>query len=107
MMQWTRVLVLAATLLAPGLAMAAPARYSVKTIGDIVQLRDNKTDTVVSVLKPVNNAYEMVVRGHNTIRMTIKNVDDLRARPGLNGVPFLAPFANRLDQDAFYANAKK
>lgn len=107
MMQWMRIFALAATLLAPGMAVAAPARYSVKTIGDIVQLRDNKTDTVVSVLKPVNNAYEMVVKGHNTIRMTIKNVDELRARPGLNGVPFLAPFANRLDQDAFYANGKK
>ena len=107
MMRRTGVFVLAVALLAPDLAIAAQARYSIKTIGDIVQLRDNKSDTVVSVLKPVNNAYEMVVKGHNTIRMTIKNLDALRARPGLNGVPFLAPFANRLDQDAFYANGKK
>jgi aldose 1-epimerase len=97
----------------PGLALAqAPAkakapRYSVKTIGDVVQLRDNETDSIVSVLKPVNNAYEFVVKGHNTIRMTLKSVDEMRARPGLNGVPFLAPFANRLDQDAFYANGQK
>ncbi len=87
-------------------AAAAP-RYSVKRLGDVVQLRDATTDTVVSVLLPVNNAYEMVVKGHNTIRMTINSVDQMRAAPGLNGIPLLAPFANRLDQDAFYANGKK
>ena len=27
--------------------------------------------------------------------------------PGLNGIPFLAPWANRLDEQAFYANGKK
>jgi aldose 1-epimerase len=31
----------------------------------------------------------------------------MRARPGLNGIPILAPFANRLDEQAFYANGKK
>jgi aldose 1-epimerase len=105
----TRVLALAA-LLPAFLALPASAagpRYSVKTIGDVVQLRDANTDMVVSVLKPVNNAYEIVIKGHNVTRMALKSVDDMRARPGLNGVPFLAPFANRLDQDAFFANNKK
>ncbi len=92
--------------LAAAPAAAAP-RYSVKRMGDVVQLHDAKTDTVVSVLLPVNNAYEMVVKGKNVIRMTINSVDQLRANPGLNGIPFLAPFANRIDQDAFYANGKK
>ena len=32
---------------------------------------------------------------------------DFMARPGLNGMPLLAPFANRLDETAFYANGKK
>ena len=114
MSRFARMAMLTTALVAlPGLALAqAPAkakgpRYSVKTIGDVVQLRDNETDSIVSVLKPVNNAYEFVVKGHNTIRMTLKSVDEMRARPGLNGVPFLAPFANRLDQDAFYANGQK
>lgn len=87
-------------------AAAAP-RYAVKRLGDVVQLRDASSDTVVSVLLPVNNAYEMVVKGHNVIRMAISSVDQMRANPGLNGIPFLAPFANRLDEDAFYANGKK
>jgi aldose 1-epimerase len=34
-------------------------------------------------------------------------LEDFEARPGLNGVPFLAPFANRLDETAFYANGRK
>lgn len=90
----------------PGVALAQ-ARYTVKTIGDVVQLRDTRADVVVSVLTPVSNAYEMVVKGHNVIRMAIKSVDDMRAAPGLNGIPLLAPFANRLDQTAFYANGRK
>ena len=89
----------------PSLAQAP--RYTVKTLGDVVQLRDARTDTVVSVLTPVSNAYEIVVKGHNVIRMQIKSVDDMRARPGLNGVPLLSPFANRLDEMAFYANGQK
>jgi len=90
----------------PGLGAEAP-RFSTRTQGDVVQLRDRKSDTVVSILTPVSNAYEMVVQGHNILRMTIKSVDDMRARPGLNGVPLLAPFANRLDDTAFFANGRR
>src|SRR5579872_5027854 len=93
----------------PGMADAAkaPARYSVKTIGDIVQLRDNKTDSTVSVLTGTSNAYEFVVHGKNVLSMNIPSTTALRNNPGLNGVPFLGPFANRLDEMAFYANGKK
>jgi aldose 1-epimerase len=83
------------------------ARYTAKTMGDVVQLRDAKTDTVVSVLTAVSNAYEMVVKGENVLRVPFQSVDDMRARPGLNGIPLLAPFANRLDEQAFYANGRK
>ena len=86
---------------------AAQARYSIKQTGDIVQLRDARTDTTVSVMTSLSNAYEMVVKGQNLIRMTFATVDEFRARPGLNGIPLLAPFANRLDEQAFYANGKK
>ena len=88
-------------------SLSAQARYSAKQTGDIVQLRDTKTDTTVSVMTSVSNAYEMVVKGQNLIRMTFATVDEFRARPGLNGIPLLAPFANRLDEPAFYANGKK
>ena len=97
---------IAATLILP-VGAQAQARYSAKQTGDIVQLRDNRTDTTVSVMTSVSNAYEMVVKGQNIIRIPFATVDDFRARPGLNGIPLLAPFANRLDEQAFYANGKK
>ncbi len=99
---WLAVLSL---VMLPGLAMAQG--YSARRNGDVVQLRDARADTVVSVLLPVNNAYEMVVKGKNVFRMSVRSVDDMRARPGLNGVPLLWPFANRIDGQAFYANGKK
>ena len=83
------------------------ARYSVRTIGDIVQLRDAKAGATVSVLTGTSNAYEFVVHGKNVISMNIPSTTALRNNPGLNGVPFLGPFANRLDEMAFYANGKK
>jgi aldose 1-epimerase len=92
------------TVASPALAQA---RYSAKQTGDIVQLRDARTETTVSVMTSLSNAYEMVVKGQNLIRMTFATVDEFRARPGLNGIPLLAPFANRLDEQAFYANGKK
>jgi aldose 1-epimerase len=97
----------AAILAATANVASAQPRYSAKQTGDIVQLRDTKTDTTVSVMTSVSNAYEMVVKGQNLIRITFATVDDFRARPGLNGIPLLAPFANRLDETAFYANGKK
>jgi aldose 1-epimerase len=102
-------LILGSALMISGAAdAAAPAkRYTVKTIGDIVQLHDNKTDATVSVLTGTSNAYEFVVHGKNVISMNIPSTTALRNNPGLNGVPFLAPFANRLDEMAFYANGKK
>jgi aldose 1-epimerase len=99
-------LVVAAMVTPPGNAQAQE-RYSAKQTGDIVQLRDTRTDTTVSVMTSVSNAYEMVVKGQNIIRIPFATVDDFRARPGLNGIPLLAPFANRLDEQAFYANGKK
>jgi aldose 1-epimerase len=96
-----------ALLLCVAVTASAQARYSAKQTGDIVQLRDTRTDTTVSVMTSVSNAYEMVVKGQNIIRIPFATVDDFRARPGLNGIPLLAPFANRLDEQAFYANGKK
>ena len=103
--------ILGAALILPGMvdgATKAPdRRYTVKTTGDIVQLHDNKADATVSVLTGTSNPYEFVVHGKNIISMNIPSTTALRNNPGLNGVPFLGPFANRLDEMAFYANGKK
>src|SRR4051812_9373828 len=102
-----RLAIMLALVMSCGSAQAQGPHYAVKRLGDVVQLRDNRSDTTVSVLLPVNNAYEMVVKGKNIIRMSLRSVDEMRARPGTNGVPLLWPFANRIDGQYFYANGKK
>lgn len=81
--------------------------YSAVTTGDIVRLEDTRAGIAVSVIPAMSNAYEMVVKGHQIIRKTFTDLAQFRERPGLNGVSLLAPFANRLDETAFYANGKK
>ena len=46
------------------------------------------------------------MKGQNLVR-TSATLEAFKAHPGYNGMPLLAPFANRLDQTAFYANGKK
>jgi aldose 1-epimerase len=84
---------------------AAP--YSAVTTGDLVRLEDTRAGIVVPIVIPMSNAYEMVVKGHQVIRKTFKELAEFREKPGLNGIPLLAPFANRLDEPAFYANGRK
>jgi aldose 1-epimerase len=96
---------------AAGLTSAAgqgqPPPYSAATTGDVVELRDTRAGIVVPVITTMSNAYEMAVKSQQVIRKTFKDVAEFRARPGLNGVSLLAPFANRLDEQAFYANGQK
>ena len=93
--------------------MRAPARaspaapYSATKTGDVVSLEDSRAGIVVPVITTLSNAYEMVVKSQHVIRRTFSDVAAFRARPGLNGIPLLAPFANRLDEPAFYANGRK
>jgi aldose 1-epimerase len=90
-------------------APAAAQQYEARRNGDIVQLEDKKNQLVVSILTSVGNmAYEMKVNGHNVLRFPFASVDDFKAKPtGLHGIPFMGPWANRLDEQAFYANGKR
>jgi aldose 1-epimerase len=49
----------------------------------------------------------MRVKGENVLRFPCADIAEFRARPGLNGIPFHGPWANRLDEPAFYANGKR
>jgi len=93
------------------LAVAAPLAaqpYSAQRTGDVVQLADAKSQTSVSIATTVGNiAFELKVKGQNVLRWPFTSVDEFKAKPTMSGVPFLAPFANRLDETAFYANGKK
>ncbi len=72
---------------------------------EIIRLTDSHSHTEVNVVPSVGNmAYDMKVNGHAIFWSPEKNAAGLKARPAFAGVPFLSPWANRLDQDAFWAN---
>lgn len=49
----------------------------------------------------------MKVRGQEILRWPYASLEDFKARPAMSGIPFVGPWANRLDEQAFYANGKK
>ncbi|MGD0500612.1 MAG: hypothetical protein ABSC23_19495, partial [Bryobacteraceae bacterium] len=73
-------------------------QYAAHREGDVVRLEDAKSQTIVSLTPS---------RGNNALSMKVKGKDVLPSVGGMSGVPFLAPWANRLDETAFYANGKK
>ena len=101
----------AALILGILVALAAPAtaaEYSIRRHDDVIQLEDATSQIVVSVAPAAGNVvFEMKVKGQNVLRFPYGSLDEFKSRPALSGIPFLAPWANRLDEQAFYANGKK
>jgi len=93
-------------LLVAAAAPAAAQRYTAKQDGDLIELADAAAQMNVSVVWNMCNAWRIQVKGKDLVR-TSATLADFQARPGFNGMPILAPFANRLDETAFYANGKK
>jgi aldose 1-epimerase len=74
----------------------------------VVHLSDAAKDVVVSIVPSVGNeAYEMKVHGKNILHFPYADVSEFQKNPARSGIPFLAPWGNRLDQQAFWANGKK
>ncbi len=74
----------------------------------VVRLTDASHGVEVSIVPSVGNeAYEMKVHGKNILHFPYADVSEFQKRPALSGIPFLAPWGNRLDQQAFWANGKK
>jgi aldose 1-epimerase len=99
-------LALALTIVAACAAPAAAQRYTAKQNGELVDLADATAEMNVSVVWSMSNAWRIQVKGRDLVR-TSATLADFQARPGFNGMPILAPFANRLDETAFYANGRK
>lgn len=88
--------------------MPAAAQYSATRKGEVIQLEERRTGITVSILPAVGNiAYEMKAGGKNVFWFPFSSVEDFKSKPALCGNPLLAPWANRLDENAFYANGKK
>jgi aldose 1-epimerase len=96
--------------LVPLMSPAATSYTAQKTQRDgieIVRLTDGHHKTSVSIVPSIGNiAFEMLVNGKNVLWFPFANLTEFRAKPTLCGVPFLAPWANRLDEDGFWANGK-
>ena len=70
------------------------AQYSARRSGTRVELEDAANQVVVSIEPGAGNKTQsMTVKGHNVLAP--------------QGIPLLAPWANRLDEQAFYANGHK
>ncbi len=88
--------------------MASAQPYSARQSGEVVQLEDARSQTIVSILPGVGDiAFSMKVKGQEILRWPYASVEQFKARPGLSGIPFVGPWANRLDEQAFYANGRK
>ena len=75
---------------------------------DTVQLADAAHKMELEIAPGVGNmAYKWNVGGRNYLHFPYPGVGAFAARPRLCGVPFLAPWANRLDGDAYWANNKR
>ena len=97
-------------LLAP--LMTQAANYSARKTAvegiEVIELADRARAAEVSIVPSIGNlAYEFKVHGKNALWVPFRSLAEFKAKPALCGVPFLEPWANRLDQDAFYANGKK
>jgi aldose 1-epimerase len=83
-------------------------QYSARRAGDVVRLEDARRQTVVTVAPSIGNAaFEMKVKGKDVLRFPYASTAEFLKARGASGIPFLAPWANRLDEPAFYANGKK
>jgi aldose 1-epimerase len=75
---------------------------------EVVKLSDPSHHVEVSIAPSIGNmAYSMLVDGHQILYIPAHSLAELKAKPGLGGVPFLAPWANRIDGLSYWANNKK
>jgi aldose 1-epimerase len=71
-----------------------------------VRLTDADHGIQVAIVPSIGNrAYEMLVRGANILHFPLDSPAALRGNKHLSGIPFLAPWANRMP-DGFHANGK-
>jgi aldose 1-epimerase len=83
-------------------------QYAAQHIGDTVRLTDQKHQTQVSIAPSAGDiVFEMKVKGQDVIYFPSSTIESFKEHPKFGGIPFLAPWANRLDEQAFYANGKR
>lgn len=75
---------------------------------DAVELRDAAHDVTVRLAPSVGNmVFEILAGGRNFLHFPDGSLGKLRERRTFSAVPFLAPWANRIDSEAYWANGKR
>jgi aldose 1-epimerase len=75
---------------------------------EIVRLVDSAHRIEVSICPSIGNiAYDMRVNGQPILMPPPASLPDWQRKPSQAGIPFLAPWANRLDGDAYWANGAR
>ncbi len=75
---------------------------------ETVQLADAAHKMELEIVPGIGNmAYKWNVGGRNYLYFPYAGLAAFAARPRLCGVPFLGPWANRLDGDSYWANGKR
>ena len=111
---WTmKIPVLLLTLCANSFLIASAAQnYKAEKVSDhgvdIMRLTDAAGGVEVAIAPSAGNRlYEMKVHGKNVLLSAPEDAVDFRKRIETGGIPFLAPWANRLSEQDFWANGKK
>lgn len=102
----------AVILLLSTLTMFAASKYSavrVMTEGiEEVVLRDEVRQHEVRMVPSLgNNSHSYKVKGQEIFWSPYKTLSEFKAKPANLGNPFLAPWANRIDSQTYFANGKK
>jgi aldose 1-epimerase len=75
---------------------------------EVVQLKDQRHGLELTVAPRIGNmAISAKVNGHEILWMPTRNFADLQKKRGFGGVPFLAPWANRIDGLSYWADGKQ
>jgi hypothetical protein len=81
---------------------AQAPRYTALHTGKVVRLHDAAKRTAVAILPRAGNlVVEMKVDGHNVLRFPHASPEDYPGRGGSTGIPFLAPWADLIDELEF------
>lgn len=75
---------------------------------ETVRLADAARNMELAFAPSIGNmAYALTVNGKNLLWFPFSGPDELNAQPVFCGIPFLAPWANRIDGDAYWFQGKK
>lgn len=75
---------------------------------DVVRLRDDSRQASVSIVPSVGNiAYEFTVGDRGVLWTPYTSPAELKKNPVMGGIPFLAPWANRLSGDQYWVNGRE